>query len=108
MLKNQYVNQFSDHHNVAIVKSLIFQLPSHTIFTQFRSELSHILRMQNKKECAKVTAVTTSQVDHREIDKGLSKNQCKKLVKVSDQTAQIKDLRVKLDSAVAENSEMWE
>ena len=57
---------------------------------------------------AKATAVTTSQVDQGEIDEGLSKNQCKKLAKVAAQTAQIKDLQVKLDSAVAENMQMWE
>ena len=43
-----------------------------------------------------------------EVDEGLSKNQCKKLVKVATQTAQIKDLHVKLDSAVAENTQMRE
>ena len=43
-----------------------------------------------------------------EVDEGLSKNQCKKLAKVVAQTAQIKDLHVKLDSAVAENTQMQE
>ena len=42
------------------------------------------------------------------IDEGLSKNQYKKIVKVVAQTAQIKDLCVKLDSAVAENNQMQE
>ena len=42
------------------------------------------------------------------IDEGLSKNQHKKNAKVAAQTAQIKDLHVKLDSAVAENKHMWE
>ena len=40
------------------------------------------------------------------IDEGLSKNQHKKIVKVVAQTAQIKDLHVKLDLAVAENNQM--
>ena len=51
-------------------------------------------------------AVVTSQVGQEEIDEGLSKNQCKRLVKVAAQTAQIKDLHVKLDSAVAENNQI--
>ena len=57
-----------------------------------------------------MTAVTTSQVGQKgETDlKGLSKNQSKNLAKISAQTAQIKDLRVKLDSAVAENTQMHE
>ena len=54
----------------------------------------------------KATAVVTSQVGQEEVDEGLSKNQCKKIVKVAAQTAQIKDLCVKLDSAVAENNQM--
>ena len=40
VLKNQYVNQLYDHHSVATMKSLLFQLPPQTSFTQFRSELS--------------------------------------------------------------------
>ena len=56
----------------------------------------------------KATAVVTSQVEQEEVDEGLSKNQCKKLAKVAAQTAQIKDLCVKLDSAVAENTQMRE
>ena len=39
VLKNQYVNQLYDHHSAAIAKSLLFQLPPQTSFTQFRSEL---------------------------------------------------------------------
>ena len=39
VLKNQYANQLYDCHSVAIVKSLLFQLPPQTSFTQFRSEL---------------------------------------------------------------------
>ena len=108
MLQNQYANQLYDHHSVAIAKSLLFQLPPQTSFTQFRSELSQILGTQNKKEHAKATAVVTSQVGQEGIDEGLSKNQCKKIVKVAAQTAQIKDLHVKLDLAVAENNQMQE
>ena len=54
----------------------------------------------------KATVVITSQVGQGEVDEGLSKNQCKKIAKVVAQTAQIKDLHVKLDSAVAENNQM--
>ena len=53
-------------------------------------------------------AVSTSQVDQEEIAEGLSKNQCKKLVNVTVQTAQIKDLQIKLDSAIAKNTQMQE
>ena len=56
----------------------------------------------------KATAVVTSQVGQEGIDKGLSKNQHKKIMKVVAQTAQIKDLHVKLDLAVAENNQMRE
>ena len=56
--------------------------------------------------CAKAITVITSQVGQEGIDEGLSKNQCKKIVKVVAQTTQIKDLHVKLDSAVAENNQM--
>ena len=106
MLKNQYTNQLYDRHSAAIMKSLLFQLPPQTSFTQFRSKLSWILRTWNKKECAKAIAVVTSQVGQEGIDEGLSKNQCKKIVKVAAQTAQIKALRVKLNLAVAENNQM--
>ena len=106
MLKNQYAKQLYDHHSVAIAKSLLFQLSPQTSFTQFRSELSQILGTQNKKEHVKATAVVTSQVGQEGIDEGLSKTQCKKIAKVAAQTAQIKDLHVKLDSAVAENNQM--
>ena len=108
VLKNQYANQLYDCHSVAITKSLLFQLSPQTSFTQFRSELSRILRTRNKKEHTKAVAVVTSQVGQEGIDEGLSKNQCKKNVKVAAQTAQIKDLHVKLDLAVAENNQMWE
>ena len=108
VLKNQYAKQLHDHHSAAIVKSLLFQIPPQTSFTQFRSELSWILGTWNKKEHAKAMAVVTSQVGQEGVDEGLSKNQCKKLVKVAAQTAQIKDLHVKLDSAAAENTQMWE
>ena len=66
--------------------------------------------MWNKKEHGKTTSVMTSQVDQKgETDlEGLSKSQTKNLAKISAQTAQIKDLRVKLDSAVAENTQMHE
>ena len=56
----------------------------------------------------KATVVITSQVGQEGVDEGLSKNQCKKIAKVATQTAQIKDLHVKLDSAVAENNQMQE
>ena len=102
------MNQLYNHHSVAIVKSLLFQLPPQPSFTQFRSELSQILGTQNKKEHTKATAVVTSQVGHAGIDEGLSKNQCKKIVKVAAQTTQIKDLHVKLDLAVAENNQIQE
>ena len=39
VLKNQYVNQLYDCHSAAIMKSLLFQLPPQTSFTQFRTEL---------------------------------------------------------------------
>ena len=104
------MNKLFDWHNAAIVKSLLLQLDPQTSSTQFRSELSLILGMQNKKEHGKMTAVMTSQVGQKgETDlKGLSKNQSKKLAKISAQTAQIKDLRVKLDSAVAKNTQVCE
>ena len=54
----------------------------------------------------KATAIVTSQVGQEGVDEGLSKTQHKKIAKVAAQTAQIKDLCVKLDSAVAENNQM--
>ena len=108
VLKNQYANQLYDHHSAAITKSLLFQLPPQTSFTQFRTELSWILGTWNKKEHMKATVVITSQVGQEEAGEGLSKTQCKKIAKVMAKTAQIKDLHVKLDSAVAENNQMWE
>ena len=104
------MNQLFDRHNATIAKSLLLQLDLQTSFIQFRSELSIILGMQNKKEHGKTTAVTISQCDQKGENylEGLSKNQSKKLAKISAQTAQIKDLRVKLDSAVAENTQMPE
>ena len=68
VLKNQYANQLYDHHSAAIAKSLLFQLPSHTSFTQFRSELLLILGTWNKIECTEATAVVTSEVGQEEID----------------------------------------
>ena len=59
-----------------------------------------------EQQYMKATAVVTSQVGQEGVDEGLSKNQCKKLAKVAAQTAQIKDLHVKLHSAVSENNQM--
>ena len=67
-----------------------------------------ILRTQNKKERVKATLVVTFQVGQEGVDEGLSKNQHKMIVKAAAQTAQIKDLHIKLDSAVAENNQMQE
>ena len=63
-------------------------------------------RDMEQERHTKAIAVVTSQVGQEGIDEGLSKNQCKKIAKVAAQAAQIKDLCVKLDSAVAENNQM--
>ena len=82
-------------------------------FTQFRNELSRVLgtrqRMAAKASVKTVTATSMETESEGEgaVVKSCSKN-IKKDGKINAQASQIKELRTKLDEAVAENSQMRE
>ena len=77
------------------------------MFTQFHNELAQVLGTHQCKD--KTKSVTANQV---EADSGeaepVSKLHLKHDVKISVQSSQIHDLHSELDTAVAENSQMWE
>ena len=76
-------------------------------FTKFRNVLARILRThQHSKGSTKAVSVSVVGTNS-EGEETLSKSQWKHEAKVSAQTSQIKDLHSKLDSAIAENSQMW-
>ena len=56
---------------------------------------------------SKSVAVTSEGTESEEEEKAVSKSQHKHDKKISTQSSQIKDLRLKLDGAIAENTQIW-
>ena len=97
---------------MSIAKTLLKQMPQIS-FTQFRNKLSRVLgtrqHVRAKASVKTVTATSTETESEGEgaVVKSHSKN-IKKDGKINAQASQIKELRTKLDEAVAENSQMRE
>ena len=53
-------------------------------------------------------SVTSEGTESEEEEKAVSKSQCKRDKKISTQSSQIKDLRLKLDRAIAKNTQIQE
>ena len=57
---------------------------------------------------SKSISVTSEGTESEEEEKAVSKSQRKRDKKISAQSSQIKDLHLKLDGAIAENTQIWE
>ena len=110
MLKQWYANQLHDHSNASIAKTLLLQMLN-VSFTQYRNELAQVLgTLQHSVKAVSSKSVSVSAVgtESEEEEQTVSKSQCKQEKKISAQSSQIKDLRTKLDGAIAENTQIWE
>ena len=94
-----------------VQKTLLVQMQKCS-FTEFCNELARVLGTHQcviSKASVKPISTRSIEVESGEEDAPLpSKSQIKKDKKISAQSSQIKDLRSKLDQAVAENSQIWE
>ena len=108
-LKQRYVSQLYDRNNALIAKTLLKQMPQIT-FTQFHNELARVLgTCQHAAAKASVKTVTAALAETESEEEGaVTKSHTKKEGKISAQSSQIKDVRTKLDQAVAENSQIRE
>ncbi len=121
-LKQRYASQLLDRNSASIAKTLLVQM-SKCSFTEFRNELARVLDTRRKAIAkASLKPVTTKSVEAEEEEdqeadappssiKSSNKpstSNIKKDKKIHAQSAQIKDLRQKLDQAVAENSQIRE
>ena len=109
-MKQWYASQLYDHSNVSIAKTLLLQMPD-VSFTQYRNELAQVLgtcQRSNKTVSSKSISVTSEGAESEEEEKAVSKSQCKWDKKISAQSSQIKDLRIKLDGAIAQNMQIRE
>ena len=118
-LKQRYASQLLDRNSMSIAKTLLVQM-SKCSFMEFRNELARVL---DTRCCAIAKAslkpITTKSVEAEEEEEVApppppkssvkpSTTIAKKDKKINVQSAQIKDLRLKLDQAVAENSQIRE
>ena len=110
-LKQLYTSQLYDHNSASIAKTLLVQMQQCS-FTEFCNELARVLGThQHVISKASAKPVTTKSVEVKEEEEDAptpppsSKSQDKK---ISAQSSQIKDLRSKLDEAMAENSQIRE
>ena len=113
-LKQHYASQLFDHNSMSIAKTLLIQMQQCS-FMEFRNELAQVLdtcQHAISKASAKPIMTKSVEVEEEEEDAPLppqpSKSHAKKDKKISAQSSQIKDLRSKLDQAVAENSQIRE
>ena len=120
-LKQSYASQLLDHSSTSIAKTLLVQM-STCSFTEFRNELARVLDIRRKAIAkASLKPVTSKSIEVKEEEEeqdvppppSKSSNKpsssiIKKDKKITVQSAQIKDLRLKLDQAVAENSQIRE
>ena len=119
-LKQRYTSQLLDCNSTSIAKTLLVQM-SQCSFTEFRNELARVLDTC-RRAISKVSAkpVMSKSIKAEEEDKedaptptpksstNPSMSIAKKDKKINAQSTQIKDLRLKLDQAVAENSQIRE
>ena len=119
-LKQHYASQLLDHNSASIAKTLLVQT-SKCSFTEFRNELARVLDTRCRTiSKASMKPVTTKSIEVKEEEEEdvpppppkssvkPSTTIAKKDKKINAQSAQIKDLRLKLDQAVAENSQIRE
>ena len=109
-MKQRYASQLYDRSNVSIAKALLLQMPK-VSFTQYRNELARVLgtcQRPTKGVSSKAVSATQEGTESEEEEKAVSKSQHKRDQKISAQSSQIKDLRVKLDGAIAENVQIRE
>ena len=109
-MKQQYASQLYDCSNVSIAKALLLQMPS-VSFTQYRNELARVLgthQCPSKSVSTKSVSATQEGTESEEEGKAVSKSQHQHDRKISAQSSQIKDLQVKLDGAIAENTQIQE
>ena len=109
-LKQQYANQLLDRSNASIAKTLLLQMPD-VSFTQCRNELAQVLgtpQHSGKAVSSKSVSVSEAGAESGEEEQAVSKSQRKREKKISAQSSQIKDLRMKLDRAIAENTQIRE
>ena len=113
-----YASQLLDHNSTSIAKTLLVQM-SQCSFTEFHNELARVLdthrRAISKASTKPVTSKSIEVKEEEEEDAPAptpkpstkpSTSITKKDKKINAQSAQIKDLRLKLDHAVAENSQI--
>ena len=119
-LKQHYASQLLDHNSASIAKTLLVQM-SMCSFTEFQNELARVLDTRRKAIVkASLKSVTSKSIEVKEDEEQdvpppptkpsnkPSSSIIKKDKKINAQSAQIKDLRQKLDQAVAENSQIRE
>ena len=109
-LKQWYANQLYDCSNVSIAKTLLLQMPNIS-FTQYRNELARVLGIRQhsgKAVSSKSVSVSAAGTESEEEEQPVSKSQRKQEKKISAQSSQVKDLRTKLDGAIAENAQIQE
>ena len=119
-LKQRYASQLLDRNSTSIAKTLLVQM-SKCSFTEFRNELARVLDTRRRAITkASVKPVTSKSIEVEEEEEEdapppppkssvkPSATIAKKDKKINAQSAQIKDLRLKLDQAVAENSQIRE
>ena len=109
-MKQRYASQLYDHSNASIAKALLLQMPT-VSFTQYRNELARVLgtrQCQNKGVSSKAILATQEGTESEGEEKPVLKSQRKRDRKISAQSSQIRDLREKLDGAIAENTQIRE
>ena len=109
-MKQQYASQLYDCSNASIAKALLLQMPN-VSFTQYRNELSRVLgtrQRPSKGVSTKSVSATQEGTESSEEEKSIPKSQHKRNSKIKAQSSQIKDLREKLDGAIAENAQIKE
>ena len=109
-MKQWYASQLYDCSNVSIAKALLLQMPN-VSFTQYRNELAQVLgtrQCSGRLVASKSVSVSAAGAESEEEEQPVSKSQQKRDKKISAQSFQIKDLRTKLDGAIAENTQIWE
>ena len=108
-MKQRYASQLYDRSNASIAKALLLQIPN-VSFTQYRNELARVLgtrQRPSKSVSTKSVSVTPESTKSGE-EKPVPKSQHKRDSKIKAQSSQIKDLREKLDGAIAENAQIKE
>ena len=103
-------SQLYDRSNASIAKALLLQMPM-VSFTQYRNELARVLgtrQHQNKGVSSKAIVATHEGTESEGEEKSGPKSQQKRDRKISAQSSQIRDLREKLDGAIAENTQVRE